>query len=309
MQVKYDKKEIDRLKLSGIFFQSVLIICLFLMMFDKDFAALIVTVPIIVYFTIKNTQLLLYLYSVKKDEIYLELYNEKLSYNSIYEGKVEIKLENIKNMQLTDESVLVCLKNALISKRESKGLLKYYLENNNGVYKIPILGNKSELTKVYNIVAQAIGDHSVIRNPKEFVNLCGAYIFILAGVLWGFLFQVLRQTILLQGFFELLILVIIMVLGHFINRQTLSSGYVSMGLLIRCIGCSLTVAQYILCACQVEEMIKGTIMISSVSTKSFVVISVIYLLAFLLFIPRNGIGKKLASYCVSQREDVHNEKF
>lgn len=309
MQVKYDKKEIKILKFSGIFFQSVLILGLFLMMLDKDFAVLIVTAPIIVCFTIKNTQLFLYLHSVKKDEIYLEFYNDTLSYHSIYEGTVEIELENIKNIQLTDEGVLVCLKNALISKRESKGLLKYYLENNNGVYKIPILGNKSELSEVYNIVAQAIGEHSVIQNSKEFVNLCGAYIFILAGVLWGFLFQVLRQTNLLQSFFELLILVIIMVLGHFFNRQTLSSGYVSMGLLIRCIGCSMTIAQYILCACHVEEMIKGTIVISSVSTKSLFVVSIIYLLTFVLFIPRNGIGKKLTSYCVSKREDVNNEKF
>ena len=310
MHVGYDKKEINSLKHSGIFLQFVLLLCLVFMIYGKDIAVFIVTAPIIGILTLKNIKLFVYLYQVKKHKIYLKLSDEKLSYNSIFDETVEIELQNIKNIQFGDDGILICLKKDLDAKRKrtSQRLLKYYLEDTEGIYKIPILAKKMELKKVYDIIKQKVKGDFVIKDSKEFVNLCGAYIFILAGILWGFLFQLMRQTDLQQSFFELIFFIIAMTLVHLFDKQTLCSGQLNIGLLIRCIGCSMTIAQYILCSCQIEKVIKGASMSLSVSPQSFFVVSIIYLSIFVLFIPRNAIGKKFTSYCVQKRDERNKSR-
>lgn len=297
MQVSYDKKEVRGIIYSGIFMQVIILLCLFFMAQGRDLAVFIVTVPILTILTVKNARLFIYLNSIKNNTYYLVLDNVKLICNSIFEGMVEINLEDIEDIQFSNEGILIYLKKgvALYKKTKLQNLFKYYFNNMEHIYKVPILGNRSEMQQICDATKEKINVVSKDEDVAEFASLCGRYIVILVGVLWGFLFHTSRAISLQQSLWELLILVLIMCIMRVYNTKALYSNKMSVGMLARCLGCSLTIAQYINCACKIEEVVKGTDMGLVVSAKSFFVVSIIYLLVVLLFFPHNGLSKRIIS--------------
>lgn len=302
MKVRYDKKEIKGIRYSSIFMLFIISLCLLFTIPDRELAVLIVIAPVMILLLVKNVRVLAYIHLIKKDDFYLELNNTKLTCNSIFEGNVEIELENIKNIQFNDDGIFLYLKRDVVGKKvKLRELFKYYLENNECIYKISVLGERIQMKQICDMLKEKIEVTYIKEDVQEFSGLCGAYIFILVGSLWGFLFQILWQTNLQQNLLKLLLLLVVMTFIHIFDKRFLYSNQVSLGLLVRCIGCSMTIAQYILCACQIEEMVENINIGLSVSVQSFAVVSIIYLFIFILFLLRNGLGKKITLYCIQKR--------
>ena len=293
MKIKYDKGEKNKIIISGLF--VIFLCCLFVFMESRNnnITIMLVGMPIVIIILIKIVLYLLYIYR-NKSEYYLELDNEKITYYSIADGQIEIKLSNIQDIQF-DESGMRIFVNYNIGIKRSwlYALFQYYVEDLKNMYQIPILGKLHDMKMFSEKVKQRIVVETVCEDVQAFANLCGAYIFIIAGIIWGFFVEAFCGCNLQQNFLKLLGLLMFEIFMHVFNKSALGLNKFRVGLLLRCMGCSLTVAQYILCACQLEEVVKGINMGLESSKNSVIAITIIYFIIFILYVPSYGLGKKL----------------
>ena len=310
MKISYSKTEINKLKYSGLFLLFLMLLCVYFMIRDKEITVLIVSGPVIVALIAKLIQLFVFLFRYKKQgDFYLELKENTLIYRSIFDGKLHIDLAHIKDIQMDKEGLLLYMDYSLENNKKHKlsSLIKYYIPDLQNVYKIPILAEKEKIEMIFEVIKEKIISCPVQEDMDKLVNLCGRYIYILVGILWSFELHVIGDGNLQQNVFKLLFLGVVMCYIHMVDKKPLYHNGVSFGVLIRCIGCSLIIAQYILCACQIEEIVKGICMNLSVSRQNFIILSAVYVAIFILFFPSKGLGRRVTLYYLKRNkrnEDV-----
>ncbi len=170
------------------------------------------------------------------------------------------------------------------------------------MYKIPYMGKRSDMEQVFATIKEHVVLSVDIEEKQSFINLCASYIVIIVGVFWGTYFELLFQKNLWDSVWHLGIGLIVMVILHWMDKSYLREDDFSVGVLLRCMGCSLIIAQYILWACRMEEMIKQNSMELSVSVQGFIGVSVMYCVSILAFMPSKSIGKRCMKYVQRKRK-------
>ena len=75
------------------------------------------------------------------------------------------------------------------------------------------------------------------------------------------------------------------------------------GIFFRCVCCSMLIAQYILCAGQIQEIVNKSAMDLSVSFQSLIAISVLYIGTGILFFPSKGLGTRMIQYNIHRHNN------
>lgn len=92
-----------------------------------------------------------------RGEIYLELDTEKIIYNSVLEGKFEIPIKKICDIKFDGESMYIYVDYPVnMRKHKLRSLFRYYVENMECVYQIPVLGNASDMKGFFEKVKKTI---------------------------------------------------------------------------------------------------------------------------------------------------------
>lgn len=299
MKIKYDDNNINKIVFSSLFVILLMFLGVYLEIKTKSIATILILGPIMLIVLIKIIKLLLYL-NKNRTNIFLELKDDSINYQD-YSGIRKIRISEIQDIQMDEDRVQIFM-NANNKIEKDKKFFCYYVENLENVYQIPILGKKQDMELFLEKVKNKIKITHVKEDIELFSSLCGAYLFILVGVLWFFLFQGIWNCHLWQNLFKLLLLLMIEIFMHKYNKKSLSDNAFSFGLFFRCTFCSLTIAQYILCACQIESVLMKNGLEWVPSVQSVIIVLILYLLIESFYIPHNGLGKKLIIYMCKKEE-------
>ena len=82
---------------------------------------------------------------------------------------------------------------------------------------------------------------------------------------------------------------------------------VSMGLILRCVMFSLLIAQYVVVACKIEEMLRNCVLVQPASINTGIISLIVYIIFWCLYMSPRGIGSKLICILVSKRIDDNGE--
>ena len=113
----------------------------------------------------------------------------------------------------------------------------------------------------------------------------------------------MRNDNIQKNIFIMLVLISGMFFLYKYNKRSLEYDGISCGGVVRCMGCSLTMAQYILCACQIEEIVNKYQINLTLSMKSFGILSFFYLITAILFLPVKGFGKRIILHSLRMQEN------
>lgn len=284
---------------SSLFMLSLILCFLGLEIKDGCIAVIIAILPIALIVLIKILSLIRNMLGTN-NVIFLELDDDRIRYYSKRGVRQEILLSDIKDIQI-DDDVLHFYLNENVKESRLRRLLRYYIENLANVVQIPILCDEKELDIFLQKVKQDNYNLPVNKDIDSFVGLCVAYICILLGAFWFFFLQAVWGCTLATNIIKLIIISILVVVMHFYNKNYLYNARFNFGSFTRCILASLFLAQYILCACQIEEIIKSTNLKLTSSWQSVGIIGLLYIIMCLLFIPENGLGRKIIKKFINIR--------
>ncbi len=78
---------------------------------------------------------------------------------------------------------------------------------------------------------------------------------------------------------------------------------ISMGLILRCVMSSLFIAQYVVVACKIEEMLRNCVLVQPASIHAGIISLIVYIIFWCLYMSPRGIGSKLICIMASKRID------
>lgn len=287
MTIAYSKTEINKLKYSGLFSMVLIIVCTYFVVRDREVAVFISALPILIVILARLMRLFLFLLHYKTEETtYLELGEDTLTYHSVLDGKISIDLEQIRDIHMEEDGIFIDT-----------------CSQTKGRYKIPMLAEKEELCKVVEIMKDSITISPTQEQVDPIPTLCGRYIVILTGTLWWFMIYLCKVANFRENLLRVLLLVIVMYVLHKRSREPLHQKKASTGIFFRCVCCSMLIAQYILCACQIQEIVNKSAMDLSVSFQSLIAISVLYIGTGILFFPSKGLGMRMIQYNIHRHNN------
>lgn len=290
MKIKYDKCEVRKTICSAFCILLFIFAIIILEYKSKKIALLIVLMPAMLGILIKTVRLLVYL-KINHNKIWMEINNKNIIYYSIDNQKVEIPISNITNIIFEEDAIRIYV-NYNIKGRGIRNLFCYYLENLDNLYQIPNFGSKLETDAMVEKVKERVNIDCENENISDFASLCGNYTIIIVGILFFFLTQTLWQNNINANLMILFLFVVGEIIIHYLDKASLCSEKFSWGGFLRCIGCSLTTAQYILCAYQIQMIYSGNDVYFRSSYHSIVVVAIVYVICVILFLPQKGIGRK-----------------
>lgn len=289
MKIRYDKMEVRKITWSGILLLCFLAAIMFLCIKDKNYACIICIFPVLAVIMYRIFHLLFHLLpAVRRNKVFLKLTQDKLWYQPEYGKNIEISLNKIEQIQIDSSGIEVYTEEF----KKPRRLFSYYVPGNSHICKIPVWG-KYELMKH---LAEEIKQKTNCRERKddilEATNLCCSYFCILAGILWCFAAEIYISDGLQSSLIHFCVTLVGIGVIHLTDKKHLASNGLSVGRIIRCFGCSLAIAQYMVCACRVEEVLKNTDFNLSVSSMFLGGVFLIFLCICSMFLPKNAWGKR-----------------
>lgn len=298
MTICFSKARLRKCLYSTIFLIMLLGIITVLLIKDKSLAVFMVCAPVILYVGMKA--IVFFLQIIKRIKIEKDIFlmgnKEEICVYSV-DGKKEcVECSKIQCLAWDTDRIYIQMKaekQQVTSKL--RRLLRYYVENDSNYITYPLWCESDELKKLcaYLGIEHKKKD---MANMDEFVNLCSRYIVILVGTCVFFFWNTISRQNLKMAMLALLVQGIIQFVMHKKNTVPISQDKVTLGLVLRCVMCSAFLAQYIFCACRVEEIIMKRDLLGTCSVTTGVISVVIYLVFWCLFMPQKACGKRITSF-------------
>lgn len=298
MEVRFEKTEKRNTIISSVILFVMSLCMLFSFWKEKEIAMLIFFSFTLMPFIIKIILLWIFL-GKKKNTPYIVLSENLMIVDSFRNGKVEIDLKDILDIKLEEDLLVVYIKGTV---HEKKGLSYYLMPNMDNIYQFPRWGKKDEMNDLVKGIKSKIYCTSQFEDIGEFSNLCGSYLFIMAGIPFLFELANLVQTKLGHSVVIFGTVSLVEMCMHWYNDKFLSQAKCDIKTVLRCMGVSAWIAQLIVLSCEIQERILGTQLdVLEMRPELLLPLFGIYLVIFLLYIPENAIGKKLIVF-------LHNRK-
>lgn len=299
MEVRFDKKEKTKTILSSVFLSVILSSMLLSFLKETEIAMLIFGGVIFIPLIRKSISLWIFL-GRKKDTPYIILSKDKMVVDSFRDGNVEIDLKDIVDIKL-DEDTLEVYANRTI--QEKKGFFHYFMPNMEHMYQFPSWGKKEEMKALVDNMKRTISCTPQVEDIAAYSNLCGAYLFIMAGIPFLFVLTGLISVRFEYGMILLSILTLVELFMHRLNDTFLTQAKCEAKKVLRCMGLSAWIAQFIIVSCEMQEKIMKTKPdVLQKRPDLLLPLFGIYVVVFLLYMPQNAVGKKLIVF-------MHNRKI
>lgn len=104
--------------------------------------------------------------------------------DSFRNGKLEIDLKDILDIKLDGGTLEVYVNRQTT---EKKSLFYYLMPNMDNMYQFPGWGRKDEMNDLVDTIRCNISCTPQVEDIRQLSNLCGSYLFILAGIPFMFL--------------------------------------------------------------------------------------------------------------------------
>lgn len=301
MEVRFEKTEKRNTIVSSALLFALLSGILFSFLKDKEIAMLIFFTVLFTPFIIKTVFLWIYL-GKRKNAPYIVLSENKMIVDSFRNGKVEIDLKDILDIKLEEGLLEVYVDGAI---HEKKGLFYYLLPNMDNMYQFPDWGKKDEMNDLVNDIRSKRFCTPQVEDVGEFSNLCGSYLFIMAGIPFLFELASLVQTKLGHSMVIFGIVSLVEICMHRYNDKFLGQAKCDIKKFLRCMGVSAWIAQFIILSCEIQERILET-ELDVLETRPELLFPLfgIYLAVFLLYLPEKAIGKKLIVFIHSRKTNT-----
>lgn len=254
MRVRFQKKEKIKTIVSSVFLFVIVLSMLFSFLIEKKVAMLICFTCVLTPPIIKIISLWLFL-GKKKNTPYIVLSEHKMVVDSFRNGKVEIDLKDILDIKLDEDTMEVYVNRTI---QERKSLFYYFMPNMDDMYQFPIWGKKEEMKDLVDNIRKKIPCKSKIEDVRQFSNLCGSYLFILAGIPFLYVLASLVSVRIEYGIVVLSMLTLVEMFIHRYNHKFLTQAKGDCKTFLRCIGLSAWIAQLIVVSCEVQEKIMKT---------------------------------------------------
>lgn len=301
MRIRYDYDKIKQLIYSAIFVIVLFLSFIVIESIDKQVAVLLIFMPMVIIIFVKISGLLMRVYK-NFDKPFMEVDDDKILCRSVSALPIEIEWVHIKGIHISKEMINIYV-DYDIKVTWLRRLFRYYVEIFDRVYQIPNYAKKQDIEKLQKVVKDNKKEYSsnLERQDEAFCNLCCGYIVMLFGTFWAFFFETFFISSLYCNLLRLSIIFIFEILIHYCNTKSLCINHFDIGVLVRCLGFSLAVAQYILCACQIQEVVTRVDMEIVASWESVVTIGIIYVIICMLFLPRYGLGRRFIKQIVKMK--------
>lgn len=144
------------------------------------------------------------------------------------------------------------------------------------------------------VYLEDIGTKNIfVEREKESIAIISRYFFVFIGCIFSFMVSANFNLTLMQAITMFGISLCIMILIHKYDKEYLCYPKMSMGILLRCVGFSWTVAQYFLISYQLNCFVKNIESNIKFSIKGLLVMGTIYIIIFFLYMPENGAGRRI----------------
>lgn len=298
MEVRFEKTEMTKTVASSVLLFAISSGILFSFLKEKEIAMLIFFTVLFMPFIIKIIFLWIFL-GKRKNAPYIVLSGNKMIVDSFRNGKIAIDLKDILDIKLEEDLLEVYVNGAI---HEKKGLFYYLLPNMDNMYQFPNWGKKDEMNDLVNGIRSKIFCTPQAEDIREFSDLCGSYLFIVAGIPFLFELANLVQTKLGHSIVLFGIVSLVEICMHRYNDKFLGQAKCDIKKFLRCMGVSAWIAQFIVLSCKIQERILETDLdVLDMRPELLFPLFGVYFVIFLLYLPENAIGKKLIVFIHSRK--------
>lgn len=296
MRVLFEKRKISSITLSGAILTFLISLIIIVGCKERSYALLLVVLP---FASIAILHIWSYLLKLSKyNSRFMELTEEKLLIESVGEGLIVIELENVLEASMDSNQIEIKV-NHKINKK--KGIFQYYMVQYEDVYYVPVLGDTQKIEQLLAVIGKPKSENTRTAELIDTQSMCRSYLCILVGAVCAFAISTFWNAALWSNLVVFACLLVILYFMHRKMHAPLDAHDASIYLLIRCIFESSAIAQYILCACKIEEFIKNTSLELNCSGQLVIWTVIVYVIVCILYLPKNGLGNRFMRFCMRRK--------
>ncbi len=296
MSFNYEKSVVYSYIRSGILGIILFMGCVLLALLHREYGVALVIGPVLLLLSWKAGVLVYNLHSrIQKNDVFMILDAHQIHVSQNNGKMVSFHISEIECVHVEKDALFLYLNkdSQYYGYRGIMKVVQFIIPRSNDFYKNPLMCDLSKKEEIMNFLEKERVPIKKAELERNDALVMSRYLFVFIGIIFFFLLSTSFEMNIWQECIVLLGLILLQVVIHLACRVPIWENRLSIGMIARCTCLSACMAWYCKVAYSLQNLWNHTIVDEGISGKTIIYMGIIYVIVFIVSVPKNSIMQKV----------------